>query len=69
MNVIRNAPLCIAIANALLLLVLFALYASGVGDRIYDWAYPGPDATLSFFGTNWKQTVVTGVGNCSRFGG
>ena len=51
---------CICIADALLLLALGVMWATGLAERLWDVAFPG-DAALDWrvADMDWKQRTVT----------
>ena len=61
MEKFKTVYTCVCIADVLLLLALGVMWATGVAERMWDVAFPGPDdAVISFSisSMDWKQIGV-----------
>ena len=64
MSTFKSIYTWVAIADALLLLALGVLFATGLLEHIHDWAFPDPDAVIDFLNPSsmdWKQITVTAL--------
>ena len=61
MTTLKNIYTWVCIVDVLVLLALGVMLATGVTERLWDMAFPDPDAAMPFLSLSmsWKQIAIT----------